>query len=137
MGLRKFCAVLVVFAALGIMGLVASRLAMAATTQTSGGGGIEVKVTPRVLSTDAAAWEFDVAFNTHTASLEGDPVKFSVLVDAQGGEHAPLVWEGDPPGGHHRNGVLRFTPLIGRAQVELRIKGIGGVPTRSFRWPLR
>jgi hypothetical protein len=137
MGPRKFWSFIAVLVVFGITGLAASLPAVTATTQTSGEGGVEVKVTPRLLSAGAAAWEFDVVFTTHVASLEGDPVTFSALVDAQGGEHAPLAWEGDPPGGHHRKGMLRFTPLVDQSQAELRIKGVGGVPIRSFRWLLR
>lgn len=58
-------------------------------------------------------------------------------LDASGREYAPLAWQGDPPGGHHRKGVLRFKPLAAATLVELRISGVGGVATRRFRWELR
>jgi hypothetical protein len=103
--------------------------------QINQGGGVVVKVTPRPLPPAAEAWEFEVVFETHTGALSGDPAQFSALIDAQGRTHSPLRWEGDPPGGHHRKGVLRFKPPPGRVgRIELRIDGVGGVPTRVFRW---
>lgn len=103
--------------------------------QISKEGGVMVKVSPRNLAAGTGAWEFAVVFETHTGALAGDPAQFSVLVDAEGRTHAPLQWVGDPPGGHHRKGVLRFAPLPGRdGMIELQINGVGGVPTRVFRW---
>jgi hypothetical protein len=100
-------------------------------------GGVIVKVTPQRLAPGAETWEFEVVFETHTVALAGDPARFSALVDAEGRTHFPLQWEGDPPGGHHRKGVLRFKPEPGRdGMIELRIDGVGGVPTRVFRWQL-
>jgi hypothetical protein len=98
-------------------------------------GGVIVKVTPRPWATGAEVWEFEVVFETHTGALSGDPARFSALIDAEGRAHSPLQWEGDPPGGHHRKGALRFKPESGRdGMIELRIDGVGGVPTRVFRW---
>lgn len=110
--------------------LAASGLA----AQVNHEGAVQVKVTPRSLAADAKVWEFDVAFNTHSVPIDGDPAKFSVLVDTAGKTHAALAWQGDPPGGHHRRGVLQFKPLAGEKAVELRINGVAGVATRSFRW---
>lgn len=119
--------------------LMMSGLVLAAglAAQTNRDGGVEVKVTPRILSPTSAAWEFEVAFSTHSVTLTGDPAQFSLLVDSKGREHAALSWQGDPPGSHHRQGVLRFKPLAYETQVELRINGVGGAATRRFRWELR
>ena len=98
-------------------------------------GPVQVRVTPRSLAADSKVWEFEVAFNTHTVPIDGDPAQFSVLVDASGNVHQALAWKGDPPGGHHRSGILQFNPpeqALG--PVELRISGVGGVPSRVFRW---
>lgn len=115
----------------------AARLAEAGADlapQTNRGGGVTVKVTPMVLAAGAAQWEFEVVFDTHTVPLTGDPAQFSVLVDSQGREHAPIGWEGDPPGGHHRKGILRFKALSELPPaIELRIGGVGSVE-RVFRW---
>lgn len=97
--------------------------------------GIEVSVTPGSLAPDADVWEFEVAFDTHGGTLDGDPAASSVLVDAQGNRHAALGWNGAPPGGHHRSGVLRFRPLGSAADVvELRVGGVGGIEALTFRW---
>jgi hypothetical protein len=114
--------------------VTSSVLAGAFAPQSNRGGGVDVKVTPRTLAADAAAWEFEVVFSTHSVTLTGDPAQFSVLVDAKGGEHKALAWQGDAPGSHHRQGLLRYKPLVPATPVELRIKGVGGVPTRVFRW---
>ncbi len=108
------------------------------TEQTSREGGVTVKVTPRNLGPGASSWVFEVVLETHTQPLDQDLTKAAALVDAQGKAHAPLAWEGSPPGGHHRSGLLRFQPLPGNpAAVELRIQGIGGVAARVFRWQLK
>lgn len=100
-------------------------------------GGVIVKVTPRRLASGAETWEFEIVFDTHTVALAGDPARFSALIDEQGQPQFPIHWEGDPPGGHHRKGILRFKPTPGRSGgIELRIDGVGGVPTRLFRWRL-
>ena len=106
--------------------------------QVSREGAVTVKVMPRTLAPAAATWDFEIVFDTHTAALTGDPAQFTVLVDAQGRTHAPLRWDGDPPGGHHRKGVLLFRVPDGRdGPIELRLNGVGGVATRSFRWDAR
>lgn len=111
---------------------VAAATGLAA--QVNRDGPVQVSVKPRSLAADAKVWEFEVAFNTHSVPIDGDPAKFSVLVDASGKTHAALAWQGDPPGGHHRRGVLQFKPLAGEKAVELHINGVAGVATRSFHW---
>lgn len=106
--------------------------------QTSREGGVTVKVAPRSLAPTAQSWDFEVTLDTHTQPLSQDLIDATTLIDADGNVHAPLGWEGDPPGGHHRHGLLRFKPPVGnQAAVELRMQGIGGVPVRVFRWQLR
>lgn len=105
---------------------------------TSNAGGVTVAVQPVDLSPGARSWDFDVSLNTHVSPLEQDLTKVSVLIDANGGRHAPLAWKGDPPGGHHRKGVLEFAPIgAGPAYVELQIRDVGTPEARTFRWQLR
>jgi len=105
---------------------------------TTNAGGVTVAVQPVDLSPGAKSWAFDVTLNTHVSPLEQDLAKVSVLVDASGARHAPTAWKGDPPGGHHRKGVLEFAPVSGNpAYVELQIKGVGTPEARTFRWQLR
>jgi hypothetical protein len=120
---------------LGSVALIIALGAFAQTTaaarlaaQVNREGPVQVQVTPRSLAAGAKVWEFDVAFNTHTTPVEGDPAQFYV--------HKALAWNGDPPGGHHRKGVLQFKPVAGATEIELRINGVGGIATRSFRWQL-
>lgn len=91
-------------------------------------GPVSVTVTP-------LDWNFEVSLNTHSGSLDSDLVVLSELVDNQGKLYKPISWEGDNPGGHHRKGVLKFNPISPRPKsIELKIKDIGGVPERSFKW---
>jgi hypothetical protein len=124
----------------GIVALMAFVMALGAAyaeQQTSNEGGVVVRVTPGRFAPDAATWDFEVVFETHTVQLTGDPAQFTVLLDPQGRAHAALRWDGAPPGGHHRKGVLRFKPLQpAPATVTLKIRGVGGVPERVFTWPV-
>jgi hypothetical protein len=103
--------------------------------RTSALAGVTLKATPRSLS--GAVWEFELAFDTHTQNL-GDDVSKSAQLLAGGASYAALEWQGDPPGGHHRKGVLRFKPVSPLPQaIELRIQRAGEAAPRSFLWELR
>lgn len=106
--------------------------------QKSAQGGVTVVVTPQSLSRDAASWNFTVVFDTHSQDLNDDLTKAAVLLDGAGGRYAPIGWEGPGPGGHHREGVLRFKAISPRPQsIELQIMRAGESGTRSFRWQLK
>ncbi|MGB5081271.1 MAG: hypothetical protein WBO23_11070 [Burkholderiales bacterium] len=108
--------------------LAAAPLAAVATNL----GGVTVKATPGALS--GAIWEFQIVFDTHSQELRDDVAKSASLV-AGGEVSAPLEWRGDPPGGHHRKGVLRFTaPAARPAAIELRLARPGETEPRVFRW---
>lgn len=105
------------------------------STQSSSAAGVTVKATPRALS--GGVWEFEVVFDTHTQELNDDLVKSTLLL-ADGKPLAPAVWQGDPPGGHHRKGVLKFNAAEPRPQaIELTITRPGEPKARSFRWQLK
>ena len=113
--------------------VAASHLA----AQTSSAGGVTIKVTPQNMAGDAS-WDLAVVFDTHSANLDDDLVKSSLLIDSAGGRFAPLAWDGAPPGGHHREGVLRFKTVSPLPQsIELQIKRTGEDAPRSFRWQLK
>jgi hypothetical protein len=100
-------------------------------------GPVTVTVTPRGLAAGTATWDFAVVLDTHSQSLSEDLAQAAALVDAQGVKHGPLAWEGAGPGGHHRQGVLKFEPLPpGADAVKLEISGVGGIPVRTFEWRL-
>jgi len=106
--------------------------------RTSSARGVTVKVTPKKVASDPRTWDFAVVLDTHSSDLSDDLVKSSVLLDGAGGRHAPVAWEGALPGGHHREGVLRFKPVSPQPQsIELQITRTGEDAPRSFRWELR
>ncbi|MBI5462998.1 MAG: hypothetical protein HY941_12505 [Gammaproteobacteria bacterium] len=128
---------LVLVATVSVLALIPRDAVQAADleTQTNREGSVTVKVTPRNISPQAKRWDFEIVFDTHVAALDQDMRRAAVLVDGSGTAQPPLAWEGDPPGGHHRKGILHFQPLPGSAEfLELRISGIGGVDERVFRW---
>ena len=96
-----------------------------------------IKVTPLQLGKDFDSWRFNMEFTTHSGSLDQDPAQATLLIDDTGQAYQPTVWEGAAPGGHHVTGTLVFksiTPLP--KSVELKIKDVGGIPERFFKWNL-
>lgn len=140
MGRVGLCVGILATLAAGALGLDAARGAnvyaatLAPKAQVSRDGNVTVTVMPRSLSAGDRSWDFDVTLETHVQALDQDLAKVAALIDAQGKAHAPIGWDGDPPGGHHRRGVLRFRPLADDSAVVLRLQGIGGVATREFHW---
>lgn len=114
---------------------VAVAAAGALPAQSRSAGGVTVKATPRSLA--APVWEFELVFDTHSQDLNDDPAK-SASLHAGGASTAALAWQGDPPGGHHRKGVLRFkAPTPVPAAIELRLQRAGEPSPRVFRWKLQ
>lgn len=98
-------------------------------------GAVAINVTPIALSSSVPEWKFDVALNTHSVELDWDMTRVASLVDDAGKVYAPQKWEG-ALGGHHREGVLIFKPIIPMPKsVELKIAG-GVEPVKSFAWSL-
>lgn len=105
--------------------------------KTSNAREIKVVVTPRHLLNEAKSWDFEVTLESHTQALNDDLAKSSALI-ADGKRYAPLAWEGAPPGGHHRNGLLRFKAIVPQPpSVELQIRLAGETTPRSFIWLLK
>lgn len=106
-------------------------------TRTNRESAVTVKVTPKSISPGVRSWDFEITLSTHSVPLDQDMVRVSALVTDSGKPQSPLAWDGDPPGGHHRKGVLRFQPpSVMPRQIELQIDGVGGVKQRVFRWSL-
>ncbi|OGN03786.1 MAG: hypothetical protein A2655_04535 [Candidatus Yanofskybacteria bacterium RIFCSPHIGHO2_01_FULL_43_42] len=102
-------------------------------SQTNNEGSVSITATPKLLEEILG---FEVVMDTHTIELSEDMVEVAVLI-ADGKEYKPVSWEGAGPGGHHREGVLRFQQIIPRpGGVILKIKNIDGIPERSFQWQL-
>lgn len=105
-------------------------------TRTSAVAAVTVKATPRSLS--GPNWEFELTFDTHSRELNDDLEKSATLVTDTGQILSPVKWLGDPPGGHHRKGVLQFKPVSPRpATIELRIARENEPQPRSFTWALQ
>jgi len=114
-----------------------STAASALAARSSDANGVRVVVTPKQID-PGAEWIFEVVMDTHTQPLDADLAKVSVLIDDAGRRYLPLSWQGDPPGGHHRKGMLRFA--IGNADIksfELQIEGIAGAGKRVFQWTIK
>ena len=75
------------------------------TTRSVAVGAVGVTVTPTELDSRGAT--FTVGFNTHTVDLNMDITRAATLT--VGGVNWPgPTWSGPGPGGHHREGTLRF-----------------------------
>lgn len=109
---------------------------MAAAVQTSNQGGVRITVEPRGFLPEAKTWDFVITLETHTQPLDDDLAKTATLL-ADGKPSRPRGWEGAPPGGHHRKGVLRFEAVTPLPQaIELQIRRTGEESPRVFRWQL-
>lgn len=119
------------------LGWFGSAQAADLETVTNREGPVTVRVTPRNISPKSASWDFEVSLNTHSVPLDQDMVSAAVLILDSGKPQRPKTWEGDPPGGHHRKGTLKFQPPSAMPkQIDLQINGIGGINQRVFRWRL-
>lgn len=99
--------------------------------------GVKVTVTPQKILSEAKTWDFRVVLESHTQDLSDDVAKSAVLI-ADGRQYMPAGWEGAPPGGHHRKGLLRFKAIVPKpAFVELQIRLAGESSSRSFKWTLK
>ncbi len=103
----------------------------ASLTKTNTENGMTVAVTPQ--RNADGSWDFSVVVDNHAVNVSQDMVAVSSLTDATGQVVTPQAWTGDPPGGHHRQGVLKFTGLTS-LPVSLTIRDLGGVPARTFTW---
>lgn len=105
-------------------------------TITDEQGQVTIKVTPMMFNDEQ--WKFEVVLNTHSVDLSQDMLQITELVDSQGNLYKPIAWEGDEPGGHHREGALIFSPFSPVPDgIELKIKNVSGIPERSFKWDLQ
>ena len=95
-------------------------------------GDVEVQIIPLLLDPTGAI--FLVALDTHRVELAVDLVASSKL-SIDGTDWPSDRWDGAAPGGHHREGELRFSaagPVRGRAELT-----ITGLPeTVTVGWDL-
>lgn len=99
-------------------------------TQTINDGAVAIAVTPMNIGNNST-WRFEIILDTHSGELNQNLMEESGLTDNNGNEYKPIAWNGDPPGGHHRKGILEFSPTSGtRGSVTLKIFN------NSFQWPV-
>ena len=97
---------------------------------------VTIKVTPIELGGNAEIWKFEVVFDTHSGSLDEDPIKITVLTDDKGNSYPALLWTG-PIGGHHISGTLTFPKISqGAKSMKLIMKNLYNEPERIFIWEL-
>lgn len=105
----------------------------ALVTRTSDANDVRIVIKPKNVA-DGAPWEFEVTMDTHTKPLDQDLTKTAVLLDAKQQGYRPTAWQGDPPGGHHRKGVLHFPAPANTNSFAIEMTGIGGPKKHVFRW---
>lgn len=104
---------------------------------TSRENGVTVDVRPEQLASGQPI-KFKVRMSTHSVNLGEDMVAVSELKDDGGKSYKAVKWQGSPPGGHHRNGVLEFPALMGSPKkVTLIIRNVSRVPERVFEWTIK
>lgn len=105
--------------------------------QVSDARQVKVTATLQNITSESKIWDFEVTLETHTHALSDGMENSSVLI-ADGKQYLPVGWEGSPPGGHHRKGLLRFKAITPKpASVELQIRLIGDPTPRNFKWLLK
>lgn len=100
-------------------------------TERDASGEVSVSVIPDFTN----GIDFKISMDTHAGGLSADMMRAAVFEDEDGTVHLPVSWEGDPPGGHHREGVLHFgafTPMP--KKVDFTLLDIGGIKERKFSW---
>jgi hypothetical protein len=88
-------------------------------TRTVEAGAVTVKLEPRQM--DASGAVFKISFDTHSVDLGFDVARQARLV-VDGVTWPVAGWSGSGPGGHHRDGELRFTasgPASGTATLTI------------------
>ncbi len=116
-------------------GVMAQASPEVIATQSTSDQGVTVRVTPKSIGRPDSRWEFMVVLDTHSADLSDDLTRSATLVTDEGRAFRPVSWQGAPPGGHHREGVLAFDVPAPRPDViELRIARQGESAPRVFRW---
>lgn len=116
---------------------VSSAAELGFAPQVSNERQVKITATLQSIPKDAKTWDFEVVLETHTHALSDGLESSSVLI-ADGKQYKPVGWEGSPPGGHHRKGMLHFKAIAPQpASVELQIRLIGDPSPRSFKWQLK
>lgn len=93
---------------------------------------VTINVVPYPISYNEPV-KFSISLNTHSVPLNYDLTTISTVI-ADGKEYSPINWDGSPPGGHHRNGIVTFPSIsIIPKNLQLIIKGVAGTDW-LFEW---
>jgi len=115
---------------------LAAANALAYKTKSNKENRVRVDVRPVQLSPGKPA-KFEIRMNTHSGDLSQDLIAVCTLTDSSGREYRPINWDGSPPVGHHRSGVLEFSELGEEAKsITLVIREVANVPERVFNWSI-
>lgn len=107
------------------------------SSQINSEGEVEVEVTPVEISESSDLWQFKIVLTTHSVELDQDLTKVTLLFDDKGNIYQPVSWEGTPPGGHHREGILSFRSIKPQTpSLRLVIQNVGETKEREFTWNL-
>jgi hypothetical protein len=99
-------------------------------------GPVTVAVTLMPPATPGAPLKVKVVLDTHSVGLDGIVLDRAVAIRTDGTELQPTAVEQAGGGGHHREAVLVFPPLLQPGPVRIVVKDVGGVAERSFSWEL-
>lgn len=104
-------------------------------SKTNSEGTVTVKVAPENVSRNGKTWSFRVVLDAHEGSLDENVALLTALTNEEGIRQNPLSWQGDPPGGHHREGIVTFPSFTDTpVSVTLIVANIGGITERRFSW---
>lgn len=91
-------------------------------TRTIDAGSVTVTITPTRF--DAQGATFAIVLDTHAVELSM-ALAASAVLDVDGQRRPAAGWTGDGPGGHHREGELRFDQAgAARGTARLTITGL-------------
>lgn len=126
--------VLLVVALVGLAALAA--LAARGGDESGGAGGVTATATAGEVDVEATVRSgagvavIHVVFDTHSVELDFDPVEIATL-DVGGWSITPSSWDGDGPGGHHREVDLTFDE--GGAPADMTLT-LALDPPVTIRW---
>ena len=105
-------------------------------TQQQEGGTVTLEITPQVLSPGKQPI-FSIVFDTHSVDLDFDIAAAALLTDANSASYGAAIWNGNPPGGHHRKGILTFTKIL-KDTADVATLTLSDIAERDwkFRWTL-
>ena len=107
------------------------------SAQENSGGEVDIKATPLILKAGEKP-QFEIEFNTHSVELDFDISQIASLTDEKLNAYTSSTWEGSPPGGHHRKGILKFKAIYPKPKViQLKISQVGNIEERIFKWELK